>query len=145
MRDDELLERMSEIMDQKLEPIKGAVELRTESAETKRAVEELRTESAETKRAVEELRTESAETKRTVENMQVQFEDMKQSMKKMSVMMEYDVMPRLNTIESCYTSTYRRYSESIQEHDAMKEKLEVLDSVVEKHSEKIYDLENRPA
>ena len=50
VKDDELLVRMSELTDQKLDPIKGAVEqLRVESVETKRAVEELQKESAGTK------------------------------------------------------------------------------------------------
>ena len=47
------------------------------------------------------------------------------------------MMPRLNTIESCYTSTYDRYKDSVEEHESMKQDIDILKKVVTDHSEKL--------
>ena len=50
---------------------------------------------------------------------------------------EYDVIPRLRTIESCYLTTSERYLKSVEEHNGMKQDIEVLKLVVENHSERL--------
>lgn len=51
--------------------------------------------------------------------VQAQVEPLKQEVRDMRLLLENDVLPRLNTIESCYTSTYRRYASGINQLDAI--------------------------
>ena len=44
------------------------------------------------------------------------------------------MMPRLNTIESCYTSTYDRYKNSIEEYERMQADNELMKEIIMEHS-----------
>ena len=35
--------------------------------------------------------------------------------------LENEIRPRLNTIESCYTSTYDRYKDSVEDYESIKQ------------------------
>lgn len=61
--------------------------------------------------------------------------------KKMEIMMENDLLPRLQNIEACYTSTYRRYETGTEEIEAMKADIEIIKKVIKEHS----DLLNKTA
>lgn len=50
------------------------------------------------------------------------------------------ILPRLNTIEACYTSTYDRYKDSVEDYDSMKQDISVLKKIVTEHSEKLQKL-----
>ncbi len=60
-----------------------------------------------------------------------------QRLKRLELVIENDISPRLQNIESCYISTYNRYQEGVAEHDAMKFDIQVLKTVVIEHSEKL--------
>lgn len=47
------------------------------------------------------------------------------------------IIPRLQHIESCYTSTYDRYKNSVEGYEAMQADIQLLKSVVQEHSEKL--------
>ena len=49
---------------------------------------------------------------------------------------ENDILPRLQNIEACYTSTYNRYKSGISQIDAMQADIDVLKNVVSEHSVK---------
>ena len=51
--------------------------------------------------------------------------------------MENNVIPRLNTLEACYTSTYDRYKDNADKMQAVFEDVEILKKVVMEHSEKL--------
>jgi len=55
-------------------------------------------------------------------------------------LLENNVIPRLNTIESCYTSTYDRYKDSIDDYEAIKQDISIIKKVVAEHSEKLQKL-----
>ncbi len=44
------------------------------------------------------------------------------------------MMPRLNTIESCYTSTFDRYKNSIEEYERMQADNELMKEIIMEHS-----------
>lgn len=46
-------------------------------------------------------------------------------------------MPRLQNIESCYTTTYRRYSNGIEEMEALQADMDIVKKVVAEHSAKL--------
>ena len=52
-------------------------------------------------------------------------------------LLENNVIPRLNTIESCYTETYNRYKDYADKMDAAFADIELLQKVVAEHSEKL--------
>lgn len=50
---------------------------------------------------------------------------------------ENEILPRLQNIESCYTSTYNRYKSGASQIEAMQVDIEVMKSVIREHSEKL--------
>ncbi len=50
------------------------------------------------------------------------------------------ILPRLNTIESCYTDTYNRYKDYADKMEAAFADIELLKKVVSEHSEKLQKL-----
>lgn len=61
-------------------------------------------------------------------------------MKKIEITQENEILPRLNTIESCYTSTYDRYKDSVDDYESMKQDIAIIKKVVAEHSEKLQKL-----
>ena len=53
---------------------------------------------------------------------------------------ENDILPRLQNIEACYTSTYNRYKSGRSQIDAMQADIDVMKSVIREHSEKLQKL-----
>lgn len=53
---------------------------------------------------------------------------------------ENDILPRLQNIESCYTTTYNRYKNGISQIDAMQNDIDVMKKVVTEHSEKLQQI-----
>lgn len=60
--------------------------------------------------------------------------------KPIEILLEQDVLPRLQNIESCYTSTYRRYAAGSEEIDALKADIEIIKNVIAEHSKKLKDI-----
>ena len=49
-------------------------------------------------------------------------------------LLENNVIPRLNTIESCYTSTFDRYKDSVDDYESLKQDIAIIKKVVAEHS-----------
>ncbi|NDO50871.1 hypothetical protein FMM75_16190 [Lachnospiraceae bacterium MD335] len=75
--------------------------------------------------------------KADVQRLDTDMQEVKVRVKKIELTQENEVLPRLNTIESCYTSTYDRYKDSVEEHESMKQDIDILKKVVTEHSEKL--------
>lgn len=56
---------------------------------------------------------------------------------KIEITLETDILPRIQNIESCYTSTYERYKNNADKMEAAFTDLELLKKVVSEHSEKL--------
>lgn len=50
---------------------------------------------------------------------------------------ENEILPRLQNIEACYTSTYNRYKSGVSQIDAMQSDIDVMKNVIMEHSEKL--------
>ncbi len=61
----------------------------------------------------------------------------KNDIRDMNLTLENDVLPRIQNIESCYTSTYKRYQSGINQIEAMQADIDVMKKVIVEHSEKI--------
>lgn len=57
--------------------------------------------------------------------------------KRLEITLENDVLPRLQNIESCYTSTYRRYQDGTDHIEAMRADIEMIKRAVADHSAKL--------
>lgn len=65
------------------------------------------------------------------------IEEIKNRVKRIELTQENIVLPRLNTIESCYTSTYDRYKDNVETYESMKQDISIIKKVVAEHSEKL--------
>ncbi len=55
-------------------------------------------------------------------------------------LLENNVIPRLNTIEACYTDTYNRYKDHADKMESAFQDVEILKKVAMVHSEKLKGL-----
>lgn len=65
------------------------------------------------------------------------LQDIKKRVKKIELTQENNILPRLQNIEACYTSTYDRYKDSVEDYETMKQDISILKKVVTEHSEKL--------
>ena len=68
------------------------------------------------------------------------IQEIKRRVKKIEITQENEILPRLNTIESCYTSTYDRYKDNVETYEAIKQDISIIKKVVSEHSEKLQKL-----
>lgn len=71
----------------------------------------------------------------TIESELTRLNPIESRLKRIEVdLLENNVIPRLNTIEVCYTSTYNRYKDSVDDYEAMKQDVSVMKKVILEHS-----------
>lgn len=68
------------------------------------------------------------------------LEPINDRLKRIELTQENDILPRLQNIESCYTSTYERYKNSVSDYEAMKQDIAIMKQVIAEHSEKLQRL-----
>lgn len=68
------------------------------------------------------------------------IQEIKRRVKKIEIAQENEILPRLNTIESCYTSTYDRYKDNVETYESIKQDISIVKKVVAEHSEKLQKL-----
>ena len=68
------------------------------------------------------------------------IQEIKTRVKKIEITQENEILPRLNTIESCYTSTFDRYKDSVDDYESLKQDIAIIKKVVAEHSEKLQKL-----
>lgn len=122
MTDHEMLSAMSEMTESLRKSMREEM---TEMAKV------LRSEMSEMK---ESLRGEMSEM---IEPIKEDLQEIKTRVKKVELTQENEILPRLNTIESCYTSTFERYKNSVDDYETMKQDVSILKKVVADHSEKL--------
>ena len=129
MTNAELLVAISDVLEQKLEEkLEEKLDKKLEEKLDKKLEEKL-------DKKLEEKLDEKLDSKfKQIDN---RFDKLEQDVKKIRIICENDLQPRLQNIESCYLSTYKRYQDSVAEHDTMKLDIQVLKSVVMEHSEKL--------
>ena len=152
MTNNELLLAMTNVLDKKLEPINSSVqrlenemiELKGDVAELKSDMAEVKNDVAELKGDVAELKSDMAEVKSDVEELKGDVTELKKDMygvkgrlKRIELMQENEMLPRLRTIENCYTSTHYRYANGINQLEAIQTDVDILKIVVSEHSEKL--------
>lgn len=69
--------------------------------------------------------------------VQAQIEPIKNDIRDIKITLENDISPRLQNIESCYTSTYKRYKSGINQIETMQSDIDIMKKVIAEHSEKL--------
>ncbi len=75
-----------------------------------------------------------------MQSIKQDIQEIKSRVKKIEITQENEILPRLNTIESCYTSTYDRYKNQVETYESMKQDISIIKKVVAEHSEKLQKL-----
>ena len=72
--------------------------------------------------------------------VQLQVDTVRNDIRDIKILLENDIEPRVQNIEACYTSTYRRYAGGINQLEAIQSDVDILKKVVAEHSEKLQRL-----
>ncbi len=73
--------------------------------------------------------------------MDKKLKPLENRMKRIEVdLIEDKILPRLNTIESCYTSTFDRYKDSVEDYEAIKQDVSIMKKVIQEHSQKLQNI-----
>ena len=138
MTDNELLLAISNMLDTKLKPLDVRLEnldVRLEQVEDRLENLDVRLEQVEDRLENLEGRLEQVEGQIVlISNWMVQIDD---RTKKLEVLIEYDIKPRLQNIESCYTSTFDRYKRGVEQIETMQSDVDIMKKVLEDHSKKL--------
>jgi CHASE2 domain-containing sensor protein len=69
--------------------------------------------------------------------MDKKIEPLKSDMRDIKITLENDILPRLQNIESCYTTTYKRYQAGVNQIEAMQADIGIMKKVIAEHSQKL--------
>ena len=135
LTNDDLL-AISQLLDVKLkaeiQPIKN--EIQNLKGEIQAVKTEIQAVKAELQAEIQAVRAElQAEIQAVRADLQTQILQMK-------LFQENVMMPRLNTIEACYLSTYNRYKDSVEGYDALQADNALMKSIIMEHSDKLQKL-----
>lgn len=152
MTNNELLLAISDMMDQKLDtrlkPIEDDIRsmkediaiLKTDVAGLKTDVAILKTDVDNLKTKVTTLENDVIYLKNEFSVMKTESKSMREEIQDIKLFQENVILPRLNTIESCYTDTYNRYRYYNDKMQTAFDDIELLKKVVAEHSEKLKNL-----
>ena len=86
---------------------------------------------------IQEMKNDIQGLKGDVQGLKEDMSEVKTRVKKIELTQENDILPRLQTIEACYTTTFDRYRASVEDYEEMKQDISVLKVVVADHSERL--------
>ena len=133
MTNNELLLAISDMLDTKLRA--ELQPLRNEMHDFK---DEMRSEMQGFK---DEMRNEMQGFNGEMRNEMYDFKDeMRNEIHQIKLFQENIILPRLNTIESCYLDTYRRYRDNADRMEAVYEDVDIMKKVLVEHSEQLQKL-----
>ncbi|HBA49346.1 MAG TPA: hypothetical protein DCZ91_16440 [Lachnospiraceae bacterium] len=142
MTDTELLLAISNMMDSKLkaelQPFKNEL-----TRELQTVKNDLQTMKGELQTVKDDLQTMKGELQTMKDDLQFMKNDqqsLRAEVHSIKLYQENIILPRLATIESCYTDTYNRYKDYTDKMDATFEDIALLKQVVTEHSEKLQKL-----
>jgi len=152
MTDNELLLAISDIMDKKLEPIKqdiSEIKLRLDRVEERLDRVEERLDRVEERLDRVEERLERVEERldrveerlerveERLDQVEERLDQVEREVQTIKLTLENDFKPRLQNIEGCYLTTYRRYQSGVDQIETMQSDIDVMKRVMIEHSEKL--------
>ena len=131
MVDQELLHAISDMMDKKfkseLQPLKGDLQGIKEDLQ---GVQE----------DLQGVKEEVLLVKEDVQGVKEDLQGVQEEVHQIKLCQENIIEPRLNTIESCYLDTYKRYEDYIDVIDSALDDIKTVKKVVAKHSDQLQRL-----
>lgn len=73
----------------------------------------------------------------SIQAMNTDLQDVKSRVRNIELTQENIIIPRLSTIESCYTSTYERYKNSVDDYESIKQNMPIIKQILREHSRKL--------
>ena len=145
MTNNELLSAISDLLVQKLkaelQPIKDKmqnIDDRVQSVESELLNVDTRMQSLEAEMLNVDTRMQNLEAEML--NVNTRMQSLEANILRLGLCQENDILPRLCTIESCYTSTYNRYNSYADKMDTAFTDISLLKIVVSDHSERLQNL-----
>lgn len=86
------------------------------------------------------LKAELQPIKRELQSVKGEVQIVKEEVHQVKLYQENVIVPRLNTIEACYTDTYDRYKKDAERMEKAFDDIDILKKVVAEHSEKLQEL-----
>lgn len=143
---DDLL-AISQLLDVKLkaeiQPIKNGIQsLKSDVQSVKTELQaEMQALKAELQAEMQALRAElQAEMQALWAELQAVKASLEAEIHKIKLFQENVILLRLNTIESCYLSTYERYKVSTEGYEALQADNEIMKAIIMEHSERLQKL-----
>lgn len=94
----------------------------------------------ELKEDVAVLKQDVSRLKGNFSTLEADHQTLKATVHSIKLFQENILLPRLNTIEACYTETYRRYQRDCDRMETVFDDVDLLKKVVADHSEKLQKL-----
>lgn len=96
------------------------------------------------KAEVQPIKNEMQTLKSEIQSVKAEIQSVKTELQaeihQIKLFQENVLLPRLDTIESCYLSTFDRYKDSVEGYEALRADNEVMKKVIMEHSEKLQKL-----
>ena len=155
MTNNELLYAMSNMMDTKLraelQPLKNEMQdMRSEMQSIKSEMQSIKSDLQGEMQSIKselqgEMQSMKSELQGEMQSMKSELQDEMQSIEsglqkeihQIKLCQENVILPRLDTIESCYTDTYRRYRDNADKLEAVFDDVDIMKKVVAEHSKKL--------
>lgn len=142
MSNKELLLAMSDLMDQKLKPIKDTLdehsEILKEHSEDIKGIKATLKEHSEDIRSIKTTLKEHSEDIRGIKATLKEHSDIlmmhSDGIQSIKLLLENDFQPRLQNIEGCYLTTFSRYRDGADRMEQLETDVDSLKQVVEEHS-----------
>lgn len=131
MTDNELLLALSGMLDKKL---------KAELQPIKNELQTMKDDIAGMKGEIADIRNDIADMKGEIASIKSNMLIMQNEIRQIKLCQENILLPRLDTIESCYSDTFNRYRTYADKMDSVFEDVELLKTVVTHHSEKLQKL-----
>lgn len=129
MTDNEFLLAISDIIDKKLnarlDPIENQLKRTNEKLDTR----------------LNPIECQLHQLQGNVEKLEARLNPIECRLKRIEIdLLENNVIPRLNTIESCYTDTYNRYRDYTHKIESAFTDIQILKQVISEHSETLQNI-----
>ena len=121
------------------------VKLKAEIQPIKNEIQNLKGEIQAVKTEMQAVKAElQAEIQAVKADLQAEIQavraDLQTQILQMKLFQENVMMPRLNTIEACYLSTYNRYKDSVEGYEALQADNALMKNIIMEHSDKLQKL-----
>lgn len=118
--------------------------MKTDIVSMKTDINDMKTDIVSMKADIDDMKTDIVSMKSDIDNMKADIVSMKADIftlqcdvRDLKLTQENIILPRLNTIESCYTTTYCRYKDYVDKMASAFVDIDLLKKVVSEHSERL--------